>query len=346
MLEGFPIDFKLVPKNIIKFWRIDCNDTLKYTVIVGEWCGRRPYMEDRVLDFSEQNIYGIFDGHGGADIANYFSSNFKSNFESIYKKSNLDIKNNHDVENTSIEYSNILYDTLNTLEDKAKCMKLKSGSTGQIVKIYKDYLISCSVGDSESRLIDSSGKIHSLSSPHSFSRFDEYSRYVTESHKNNNYIRKSNVIRTSTGMMPTRTLGDFKHKYMDSSLISDPEVRIIYLPNKKVDWEIIVIGSDGIFDCLNMRMISDEMIRSKILIKQDEKTVYDFSKIKVNILMQRLQQITSKVPDIYNKLQNIYGGDNCSICIITKNDLNNKWDPDSSDPDSSDPDSLDSNYIE
>ena len=91
MLEGFPIDSRIVYPNTINFWRIDCNNkktktnNVNHTTIIGEWKGRRSYMEDRILDFSEKNIYGIFDGHGWSEISDYFKRNFKSIYDIFYK---------------------------------------------------------------------------------------------------------------------------------------------------------------------------------------------------------------------------------------------------------------------
>jgi serine/threonine protein phosphatase PrpC len=282
-------------------------------MISGEWIGRRPYMEDRTLILDKYDIYGVFDGHGGDKISDFMVNNFEEYYDKV-----LDSENKIDVGTSEKN----IYRTICDLERDSKKLGLSGGSTCTIVQITKDYLLCANVGDSEAHAFMSNGSIISLSEEHSFSRFSEYYRYYDHYGEKKLYV--GNTIRTRTGLMPTRTLGDFRHKRKDGALIFNPEIKKIFLNYMK--WEFIVIGSDGIFDRLTPKTIVDELIKTRIMIKkQDIKdnnifAIYDLSEKKIDRLMLRLQDITTKKSNVYDKIRNVYGGDNCSICILINTD--------------------------
>lgn len=289
-------------------------DNRKISMISGEWIGRRPYMEDRTLVLDKYGIYGVFDGHGGDKISDFMANNFEEYYDRV-----LDPKLIID-DKVSEKY---IQDTICNLEIDSKKLGLSGGSTCTVVQITKDYLLCANVGDSEAHAFMLDGTIVSLSEEHSFSRFSEYYRYY--SHYGEKKLYVGNTIRTRTGLMPTRTLGDFRHKRKDGALIFNPEIKKIFLNSMK--WEFIVIGSDGIFDRLTPKTILDELIKTRIMIKkQDIKdnnifAIYDLSEKKIDRLMLRLQEITTRKSNVYDKIRNIYGGDNCSICILINKNL-------------------------
>ena len=286
-------EFVNVPLNIIDTSRVDFKTPdLSYVVITGSWRGNRKYMEDRILDCSQHHILGVFDGHGGSDVSNYLVKRF----ESVYANTNS------------------LYLTFKKLESEIKREKLDGGSTGIVVRISDSKLESVSIGDSEAWVLTKSGKIKQLNQIQSFLRFDEYLRYVKALQGTSYSIKKTSVMRTITGLMPTRSFGDLKHKKLDPNLLSEPEIHNMIFDPRRDNWEMIVIGSDGIFDGLNVKRIMNEMRRTKMLINGH----YDLSTMVVNKLMRRLHSITCKKPDILDKIKGCYGGDNCSICIIIR----------------------------
>lgn len=271
-----------------------------FTVLSAEWRGRRPYMEDTTIQNDEKGLYGVFDGHGGSQVSKFLSRKFIHQY-GCYESNGA---------------SNALYMTFDRLERHIRKHHIRGGSTGLVVQIDKNEITCCSTGDSEAHVMDSDGIIHNLSIPHSFGRFSEYRRYTSTSK-----VRHATVLRTCTGLMPTRTIGDIKHKISDCGLLAMPEIRVY--PNKCAEWELIVLGTDGIFDCLSMRMIIDELIRSEML----KGGVYCFAEDCVNNFVTRLQVITSKYPTLHHKLINAYGGDNCSIMIIVNGiTVGDDWD--------------------
>lgn len=303
--ERFDIPESSVFAYDIKVRRSDnMNGTNTYYTMLGEWAGMRPYMEDRTLVLDALNIYGVFDGHSGSDMSEFMVNNFEEYYEQTKSKS------------TEMRR---LSDTIERLESNARMNRVKGGSTCVVVQILRDYVLCSSVGDSEAHIFMSDGTIVPLTSAHTFSRFDEYYAYYTKHRYSKKHpLHVSNTIRTCTGLMPTRTIGDFRHKSRDIALISEPETRCIYTGSTR--WEVIIIGSDGIFDRLSPRRIIDEMYRARIMIRNEYGQTYDLSDCNICDLMQRLGHITSSYMSSYDKIRDIYGGDNCSICILINRD--------------------------
>lgn len=300
--ERFDIPASSVVAHNIKVRRSDdTQNTNTYHTILGEWAGMRPYMEDRTLVLDSLNIYGIFDGHSGSDMSEFMVNNFEKYYEHI--------------EHTKYSKLRRLINTIERLERGAKMNRVRGGSTCVVVQILRDSILCSSVGDSEAHIFMSDSTIVPLTSAHTFSRFDEYYAYCTKHRSSKKHpLHVSNTIRTCTGLMPTRTIGDFKHKSRDPALISEPETRSVRIDSKQ--WEVIIIGSDGIFDRLSPRRIIDEMYRARIMTEDECGHMYDLSDYNIYGLMQRLGQITTSYPSSYDKVRDIYGGDNCSICIL------------------------------
>lgn len=297
-------EHKRSPMNVIQTRRIDYESPdISYTVITGEWCGRRKYMEDRILDMTDHQIYGVFDGHGGSDVADHLLTNFEPVYSNISDK----------ISNTS----QVLTDTFNRLEEEIEEGNLKGGSTGTVVKIESSLLQTVSIGDSEAWVLTDNQKTVRLNKLHSFGSFDEYYRYVRglAFEGKVDSLKKSNVIRTQTGLMPTRSFGDLIHKRNDPLLLSVPDTTEIEFT--KGDWEIVVIGSDGLFDGLNMRQIIEEMERTGV---RSDLNKYNVSKAEMTNFIKRLHEITTRIPNTYDKIKGFYGGDNCSICLIIRGD--------------------------
>jgi len=303
-------EHKRSPMNVIQTRRIDYESSdVSYTVITGEWRGRREYMEDRILDMTNHQIYGVFDGHGGSDVADHLLTNFESVYSSISDK----------ISNTS----RVLTDTFYRLEEEIEESNLKGGSTGTVVKIEPSLLQTVSIGDSEAWVLTDNQKTVRLNKLHSFGTYDEYYRYVRglafEGEVDS--LKRSNVIRTKTGLMPTRSFGDLNHKRNDKLLLSAPDTTEIEFTEG--DWEIIVIGADGLFDGMNMWQIIEEMERTGV---RSDLNKYNVSKIEITNLIKRLHEITTRIPNTYDKIRGFYGGDNCSICLIIRGDLIEKTD--------------------
>lgn len=298
-LEGMSIRSRTV--NDVKCLMAKLDDDVRGTISIftAEWAGRRSYMEDRILTDSRNNIFGIFDGHGGSSVSDYLVRHFAKEYTALKKR--------------SADSTASLKRAMLNLEDQIRMKQINGGSTGLVVKIDHDRITCCSTGDSEAHVMDRYGSIRSLSSPHTFTRFDEYVRYA-----NINTPRHGTVLRTRTGLMPTRTIGDIKHKVQDPGLIATPEL-------KRYDgnWELVVLGSDGIFDCMSPRMIVDELIHSEILRNGE----YSFDKKCIDRFVTRVQKITTRIPTFHQKMLNVYGGDNCSIIlIINQNVESDDWD--------------------
>ena len=85
------------------------------------------------------------------------------------------------------------------------------------------------------------------------------------------------------------------------------------------EWKMLLLGTDGIWDCVSgkklLNMIDNYLSREPS--KQTDDMLYD----KMVDLMVELQGMTTKVPDILDKLTGKYYGDNCTLMIVFNNDF-------------------------
>jgi serine/threonine protein phosphatase PrpC len=261
---------------------LDITKCKNYDLITGQWQGNRPYMEDYFFINTKKNIFSVIDGHGGDQIAKFISNDFNLSY----------IMKDYDKKS-----ENILNDVIIDYEFNTKNMK--SGCVMSAFKINDNNLEVCSVGDTYVIIVYNDGTYKLLNKQHSLYDYDEYYRYVMNGSK----VRLSRVMRTRTGLIPTRTIGDHSHKLRDSNLSYDPENVKIKLEN----WDYILATSDGLFDG---NEISDII---NILSKYD----------KIELAMREIQMRTTKNKlDLYDKLSGSFYGDNCTIMIIKNN--NNK----------------------
>ena len=91
-------------------------------------------------------LFGVFDGHGGKDVAEYARENFKKTFvKHMKKKSENDFKSV--LEQTMLDLDNVL---------KNKSFAMDAGTTANVVFVTKDTIYCANVGDSRAVLCSNS----------------------------------------------------------------------------------------------------------------------------------------------------------------------------------------------
>ncbi|EEF34068.1 probable protein phosphatase 2C 25 isoform X1 [Ricinus communis] len=195
--------------------------------------GKRGHMEDRFsasVNFngvSKQGFFGVYDGHGGANAADFACKNLEKNVMD-------EVLNRCD--NNGIEMA-IRNGYLST--DKEFLNQSDSGGACCVTAmIYKGDLVVSNAGDCRA-VISRGGVAEALTSDHQPSRLDERDRiqslggYVDYCHGR---------WRIQGSLAVTRGIGD---KHFKEFVIAEPETQILRI---NPDCEFLILASDGLWD--------------------------------------------------------------------------------------------------
>lgn len=272
-------------------------------VFVGSWRGLKQSMEDFHVVCPKNRIFGVFDGHGGKDVAKFLRDSICSEYEEIF----------HDImiEKSNDSLSNVIISALEksiiNIDIMTYYKKILGGAVASIVKIDSDIIYCSSVGDTSAFLIDSNDTVQTLTNSHAITNLYEYIRYSNTIYPK--YPRIGNVLRTKSGLIPTRTIGDHKQKSNDNGLLNIPESKIINLEGSP-GWKMILIASDGVWDCVTPHFIKKIITDNPIDIQGAPR--YE----NIKNVMKKLSKMTTREPNIFDKFLGRYYGDNCTLIII------------------------------
>ncbi|CAM9526071.1 unnamed protein product, partial [Ectocarpus fasciculatus] len=197
--------------------------------------GGRPYQEDRHTErqgkgLPDSCLYGVFDGHGGHNAAEYCRSNMIDNILS-------DEKFETDVPGAL--YRAFLKTDADFVE-YGKRRGVVDGTTAVVVSIHDNKIHVANAGDSRAILIQRGGKVKSLSFDHKPSREDEGKR-----------IRDlgGRVIfwgrwRVEGVLAVSRGIGDVRLK---PYVTSEPEITVKTIEENDL---YVVVASDGLWDVM------------------------------------------------------------------------------------------------
>lgn len=216
-------------------------EILKSQVPALEWGlsarqGDRPYMEDayHVSVTNSKAFFGIFDGHGGKEAANYAAKYLQANIERSIKENDIiaGIVKGFEITDKQILNSGV-----------------KSGTTAIIASIVGDKLYLAWVGDSWATVIRNDSII-----------------YATEDHKPDYAAEKKRIesvgghvslegVWRINGLAVSRALGDKPIKdATPGAVISAPSVHTLTIK----PGDIIIVACDGLED-KNISLFADEL---------------------------------------------------------------------------------------
>ncbi|KAL3830005.1 hypothetical protein ACJIZ3_018807 [Penstemon smallii] len=253
-------------------------------------CGRRSEMEDSVValprflripsqmlsgdsihQFSTAHVFGVYDGHGGCQVAKYCREHLHSTLAKeieIAKESLLHIEIGE--HNWKEQWIKIFLNCFHKLDDEVGGFRVVKdmvsdpplpavapesvGSTAVVAIVCSTHIIVANCGDS--RAVLNRGKVPTpLSLDHKPNRDDECARIEAAGGKVINWdgYRVSGVLAVS------RSIGD---RYLRPYVIADPE--IMFVPRVKED-ECLILASDGLWDVMTNDEACD-LARRRILI--------------------------------------------------------------------------------
>lgn len=298
------------------------------TYSIGSMQGYRMTMEDeyniKVNEDESLSIFGVFDGHGGKEIAEIVSDKL---IDVLFKELNELVK---DETTTLKEYMTCVKDVFFGVDNELPHQpSLNCGTTAIVnIIIHKKYIILANTGDSRSIMSLDGRNCKTLSFDHKPSNMGERVRIENSG----GYVINGRVNEI---LALSRAFGDFKFKipfielkannntfleknkrFFKNDLIhlppelfqvsSEPDLLIYDLQQLKQP-EFIILACDGIWDCYR----NDDLIR---LIR--DKLVLDWS--LQNIIEFILNDCISMASNITG-----IGFDNMTIIIIAVHDNSN-----------------------
>ncbi|KAF9685128.1 hypothetical protein SADUNF_Sadunf03G0022200 [Salix dunnii] len=249
-------------------------------------CGRRPEMEDavaavprfakvpikmligdRVVDGISESLthltshfYGVYDGHGGAQVANYCRDRIHlalaEEFGNIKNNPNGGIIRG----DQQLQWEKAFTSCFLKVDDEIGGKSIKGivegdgnasiassepiapetvGSTAVVALVCSSHIIVANCGDSRAVLCRGKEPV-ALSVDHKPNREDEYARIEASGGK----VIQWNGHRVFGVLAMSRSIGD---RYLKPWIIPDPEV--MFLPRAKDD-ECLIIASDGLWDVI------------------------------------------------------------------------------------------------
>lgn len=241
-------------------------------------CGRRPEMEDAFsvvpqffsvpqemlfcdgmvnganpnLSHSTGHFFGVYDGHGGPQVADYCRDRFhlalveeletvKQEFcNGVEIKTDWQMKWEKAITNCFRKVDAEIGATPSSGEGSSEPIAPDTvGSTAVVAMVFSSHLIVSNCGDSRAVLCRGKEAM-ALSDDHKPNREDEYARIEAAGGKVINW----NGSRVFGVLAMSRSIGD---KYLKPSVIPDPEV--MFVPRKKED-ECLILASDGLWDVM------------------------------------------------------------------------------------------------
>ncbi|XP_059640005.1 probable protein phosphatase 2C 6 isoform X2 [Cornus florida] len=264
-------------------FEVDCVPLWGFTSM----CGRRPEMEDtvatvpqfwkipiqmligdrlvdgmsRFLSHLSAHFFGVYDGHGGSQVANYCRDRvhvaLTEELENFMASSNDgNIKGNCQEQwRTAFTNCFLKVDTEVGGQDDIEPVAPETvGSTAVVAIVCSSHIIVANCGDSRAVLCRGKEPV-ALSVDHKPNRGDEYARIQAAGGK----VIQWNGHRVFGVLAMSRSIGD---RYLKPSIIPDPEVT--FIPRTKDD-ECLILASDGLWDVMTNEEVCD-IARKRILL--------------------------------------------------------------------------------
>ncbi|CAK7352878.1 unnamed protein product [Dovyalis caffra] len=250
-------------------------------------CGRRPEMEDAVatvpyflkipiqmligdrlldgmstcLPDQTAHLFGVYDGHGGSQVANYCRDRIHSALseEIEFVKNGLgdgSIKDSCQ-EQWKRAFTNCFLKVDAEVGGNASAEPVAAetvGSTAVVAVICSSHIIVANCGDSRAVLCRGKEPV-ALSVDHKPNREDEYARIEAAGGK----VIQWNGHRVFGVLAMSRSIGD---RYLKPWIIPEPEV--MFIPRAKED-ECLILASDGLWDVMSNEEACD-LARKRILV--------------------------------------------------------------------------------
>ncbi|KAL8458615.1 hypothetical protein ACS0TY_036217 [Phlomoides rotata] len=264
-------------------------------------CGHRPEMEDalmavphfmkipikmfigeygidgisQTLTHLTSHFFGVYDGHGGSQVANYCRDRIHLALVEELKNVKDVLVNGTTKDTRQVQWESVFHNCFLKVDDEVggKVSRVISdddadvfnstsdpvapetvGSTAVVAVVCSSHIVVSNCGDSRAVLYRGKEAI-ALSIDHKPNRDDEYTRIEASGGK----VIQWNGHRVFGVLAMSRSIGD---RYLKPWIIPEPEV--MFVPRARED-ECLVLASDGLWDVMSNEEVC-ELARKQILI--------------------------------------------------------------------------------
>ncbi|KAF8099507.1 hypothetical protein N665_0243s0069 [Sinapis alba] len=234
-------------------------------------CGRRPEMEDAVSTIprflqsptnslidgrfnpqSTAHFFGVYDGHGGSQVANYCRERMHVALaEEIAKEKPMFCEGDTWQE----KWKRALFNSFLRVDSEIESVAPETvGSTSVVAVVFPTHIFVANCGDSRAVLCRGKTALP-LSTDHKPDREDEAARIEAAGGK----VIRWNGARVFGVLAMSRSIGD---RYLKPSIIPDPEVTAV---RRVKEDDCLILASDGVWDVMTDEEAC-EMARKRILL--------------------------------------------------------------------------------
>ncbi|XP_010537578.1 PREDICTED: protein phosphatase 2C 16 [Tarenaya hassleriana] len=259
-------------------------------------CGNRPEMEDAIaalphflkipikmligdhvidgivpsLTHLTGHFFGVYDGHGGSQVADYCRDRIHYALAEEIKRSKDELVDVNKVGNRQVQWEKVFTRCFLTVDDEISGQISRPssdnsdvleavapetvGSTAVVALVCSSHIIVSNCGDSRAVLYRGKESM-ALSVDHKPDREDEYARIEASGGK----VIQWNGARVFGVLAMSRSIGD---SYLKPWIIPEPEV--MFIPRARED-ECLVLASDGLWDVMTNQEAC-EVARRRILL--------------------------------------------------------------------------------
>ncbi|KAG2319279.1 hypothetical protein Bca52824_012492 [Brassica carinata] len=234
-------------------------------------CGRRPEMEDAVSTIprflqsptnssidgrfnpqSTAHFFGVYDGHGGAQVANYCRERMHLALAEEVEKEKPMLC---DDDTWQEKWKRALFNSFLRVDSEIESVAPETvGSTSVVAVVFPTHIFVANCGDSRAVLCRGKTAIP-LSTDHKPDREDEAARIEAAGGK----VIRWNGARVFGVLAMSRSIGD---RYLKPSIIPDPEVTAV---RRVREDDCLILASDGVWDVMTDEEAC-EMARKRILL--------------------------------------------------------------------------------
>jgi len=244
--------------------------------------GRRQYMEDTYFASQDRDIFAVFDGHGGDDVAKMCAREL----ENIMKK---ELRRHPDV-------SFCMHEVFKSLDARVIENKIGAnvGSTAVVAMIRDDRLWISNCGDALGAVGFKNGSATILSSEHKVENEKDRVRAL------GGMVTYGDGCARINGMVNiSRSIGDY---HLKKFVIPDPFTTSVLVSS--IDY--IIIASDGLWDVYNIGELNQEIMNLREQLKSEGISGAEAVDVITRSLVQRtlLRGSTDNITVVYAEISN------------------------------------------
>lgn len=229
----------------------------------------------QTLSHLTSHFYGVYDGHGGSQVANYCRDRIHMALEEEISNIKHNLVDGSDRDPRQVYWENVFTNCFVNVDDEVGGTRSRGvlnkhvdssdlnfepvapetvGSTAVVALVCSSHIIVANCGDSRAVLCRGKEAIP-LSTDHKPNREDEYARIEASGGK----VFEWNGHRVFGVLAMSRSIGD---RYLKPSIIPEPEV--MFVPRARED-EFLIMASDGLWDVMTNEEAC-EVARKRLLI--------------------------------------------------------------------------------